>query len=136
MPDVPLKRFAIEASSLCQIINVNIPKGFADDNLEKFRVEVEKAKLIARETPEEGIISALEGMKQRHDTTAVMKESTIPLLWILGEKDNYINFQATKDRIPLNERGRILLLKNSGHMGFIEEKEPCAKHLISLIRQE
>jgi pimeloyl-ACP methyl ester carboxylesterase len=49
-----------------RIINVNIPKGFADDNLEKFRIEVEKAKLIAYETSEEGIISALEGMKQRH----------------------------------------------------------------------
>ena len=119
-----------------RIINVNIPKGFADDNLEKFRIEIEKAKLIAHKTPEEGIISALEGMKKRHDTTAVMKESTIPLLCMLGEKDNYINFQATKDRIPLNERGRILLLKNSGHMGFVEEKETCAEHLISFIRQE
>lgn len=119
-----------------RIINVNIPRGFADDNLEKLRIEIEKAKLIARETPEEGIISALEGMKQRHDTTAVMKESTVPLLWILGEKDNYINFQATKDRIPLNAMGKVLSLKNSGHMGFVEEKETCAEHLISFIRQE
>jgi pimeloyl-ACP methyl ester carboxylesterase len=118
------------------IINVNIPKGFANDNMEKFEVEVEKAKSIARQTPDAGIISALEGMKQRRDRTAVMNESTVPLLWILGKKDNYINFQAAKDQIPLNKMGKLLLLKNSGHMGFIEEKNFCAKHLISFIRQD
>jgi len=75
-------------------------------------------------------------MKIRLDRTSLMNESTVPLLWILGKKDNYINFQATKDRIHLNKMGKFLPLNNSGHMGFIEEKAVCAKHLIAFIRQE
>jgi len=117
------------------IINVNIPKGFASDNLKKFRMDVERAKSIAFETPEEGIIAALKGMKQRPDRTSLMKENTIPMLWILGEKDNYINFQAVKERITLNKMGKLKLLGNSGHMGFIEEKDVCAECLLSFIRQ-
>jgi pimeloyl-ACP methyl ester carboxylesterase len=118
------------------IINVNIPKGFADDNLEKFKVEVEKAKSIARQTPEEGIIYALEAMKQRKERIDVMNAGTVPFLWILGKKDNYINFQAAMDRVPLNKMGKLLLLKNSGHMGFIEEKDISAKQLISFFGKD
>jgi pimeloyl-ACP methyl ester carboxylesterase len=117
------------------IINFNIPKGFANDNLEKFRAEIAKAKSIADETPEKGIIAALEGMKQRHDRTSIMKESRIPLLWILGEKDNYINFQGAKERNPLNKMGKLLPLRNSGHMGFIEEKNESAEQILSFIRK-
>jgi hypothetical protein len=75
-------------------------------------------------------------MKQRPDRTTVMIESPVPMLWILGKKDNYINFKAAKDRIALNKMGRLLPLKNSGHMGFIEERDFCAKNLISFIRQQ
>lgn len=113
------------------IIQVNVPKGFANINLEKFRTEVKRAKAIASATPDEGIIAALEGMKQRRDRTSVICESLVPVLWILGEKDIYINFQSTKDRITLNKSGELLSLKNSGHMGFIEEKRTSANYFLS-----
>jgi pimeloyl-ACP methyl ester carboxylesterase len=117
------------------LINVNIPKGFADDNLLKFSADVERAKSIALETPDEGIVAALKGMKERRDRTSVVNECPVPMLWILGEKDNYINFHSVKERITLNSMGKLLPLRNSGHMGFIEEKDVCAKHVISFISQ-
>ena len=113
------------------IVRVNIPKGFADDNLEKFHSDVERAKTIALATPDEGIIAALEGIKQRPDRSRIMEEITIPLLWILGRKDNYINFQSAKEKINLNGMGKLVILDNSGHMGFMEERKDSAAHLIS-----
>jgi pimeloyl-ACP methyl ester carboxylesterase len=117
------------------IININIPKGFADNNLNRFQADVTWAKSIALETPEEGIIATLEGMKKRSDRSSVIQESPIPVLWILGEKDNFINYQAIQEKINLNQKGQLLILKNSGHMGFIEERKNALKHLLSFYRQ-
>jgi len=118
-----------------RIINTNIPNGFANDNLEKFSSEIAKAKSIAAGTSEKGIIAALGGMKQRIDRSSVMQESRIPLLWILGEKDNYINFQIAKEKNLLNDMGKLFPLRNSGHMGFIEEQNESAERVLSFIRR-
>ncbi|MBN1416229.1 MAG: alpha/beta hydrolase [Bacteroidales bacterium] len=117
------------------IINSNIPKGFADDNLLKFQTHVAKAISIALKTPDDGIIAALRGMKSRCDRSSVIQNSPVPVLWILGEKDNYINYQAVREKIALNRMGRLLILKNSGHMGFIEEHENTFSHLLSFCKE-
>ncbi|MBN2275236.1 MAG: alpha/beta hydrolase [Bacteroidales bacterium] len=113
------------------IINTNIPKGFADDNLEKFRAEVEMARQIALGTSDAGIIAALQGMKQRHDRSAIILQSPVPVLWILGQKDNYIDYHKIKDKICLNPKGQLLKLENAGHMGFIEESQKALKGIMS-----
>jgi pimeloyl-ACP methyl ester carboxylesterase len=115
------------------IIRSNIPKGFADENLERCKSEVERAGQIALDTPDAGIIAALEGMKRRTDTSAVILQSPIPVLWILGQKDNYIIYNTIKEKIKVGPNGRILTLKNAGHMGFIEEPEPALKALVSFV---
>jgi pimeloyl-ACP methyl ester carboxylesterase len=115
------------------IIQVNIPKGFAGDNAAILHAGIERAKNIANETPEEGIIAALEGMKDRKDRSGILRKSKIPFLWILGEKDNYINFQVIKEKIDMNHCGRLSIFRNSGHMGFIEEEERAVKEMISCI---
>ncbi len=115
------------------IINLNIPMGFANDNLEVFSKDVKRAKHIALKTPEEGIIACLEGMKVRPDRTNVIKNSKVPFLWILGEKDNYIPFNTMKKRAEYNSRGELFSLKNSGHMGFLEESQVSFEKINSFI---
>jgi pimeloyl-ACP methyl ester carboxylesterase len=105
------------------LINTNIPKGFADNNLKLFCKQVTRAKEIAWKTSNEGIISMLEGMKQRPDRTRLVENATVPFLWILGRKDNYINIDMVSERIKLNRLGQKLMLERSGHMGFIEEPD-------------
>lgn len=104
------------------LYNTNIPKMFATDNLEKFKDKVNRAKEIAAKTTEEGIISALEGMKLRPDRTNVL-DSDIPKLFILGKKDNYINYDMMYGVLQNHKNSKIATLENSGHMGFVEEKD-------------
>ena len=59
------------------LINTNIPKGFADHNLDRLKPEVERAKKIGRKTPDAGIIAMLEGMKCRPNRSAVISISSI-----------------------------------------------------------
>lgn len=118
------------------LINTNIPKAFADMNLIRFKKEIAKAKRIGRNNPDAGIVALLEGMKQRPDRTTVVSHCKMPFLWILGRKDNYINFeQVYKKIIDIKNVHQILVLDNSGHMGFIEEAETSLEALRKFIAQ-
>src|SRR6056297_423368 len=105
------------------IFQTNIPKAFATDNLERFPEEVSKAKKIAMQTEGEGIIANLRGMKSRPDRSELVKNTDKPFLIIAGKKDNYIDYHSVIPEIKLPEQGILLTLENSGHLGFIEEKE-------------
>ncbi len=113
------------------LIHSSIPKGFADDNLVRLRNEVDRAVKIALDTPDAGIIAALEGMKQRTDRSSILLQTAIPVLWILGQKDNYILYSAIKEKISISPKGKLLTLIHSGHMGFIEEPEKSSEAVIS-----
>ncbi len=104
------------------IYNANIPKAFANDNLEKYRDDVDFAREIARKTPGSGIIAVLNGMMQRPDYRETLRNCPVPFLWILGKKDNYIPCEAIMEKVTLPEKGTLTLLDHSGHMGFIEER--------------
>ena len=120
----------VRSGEKMQIINTNIPKAFADDNLEEFTGEVERARQIAISTTDEGIIMALIGMKSRPDRTRVIKEASVPILYVAGKKDNYIPFEVAEQHFNLSPRQDILILENSGHMGFIEEKEEALEGIM------
>jgi pimeloyl-ACP methyl ester carboxylesterase len=105
------------------IINTNIPKAFANDNLEQFKDEVEWARQIAVNTPGKGIIANLKAMMNRPDRSELVKNTDKPFLLIAGLKDNYISYEQVIPRIHLPEKGVLVTLENSGHIGFVEEKE-------------
>lgn len=105
------------------IIQTNIPKAFANDHLNYFSEEIEKAKSIALKTEGDGIIANLRGMKKRPDRSALVKNMKKSFLLIAGTKDNYIDYHTVVPKIELPEQGALVTLEDSGHMGFVEEKE-------------
>lgn len=109
------------------IAKVNIPNAFADDNLISFKTEIEKSIQIAYKTPEEGIIANLHAMMNRPGFSEFVSESETPFLLIAGKKDNYIDFENLIPKINMPTKGVLSILENSGHMGFIEEKEESLK---------
>jgi pimeloyl-ACP methyl ester carboxylesterase len=121
----------INQGKLYILLNTNILKGFATDNLEYFKARVEWAKKIAANCKPEGIIALLEGLKIRPDRQMLLKETDIPVLFILGRKDNYIDFKTMFKVAGHSPKGEILVLDNSGHMGFIEEPGICIEGIKS-----
>jgi len=94
------------------ICNVNIPNAFANDNLDKFKKEIDFAKEIARNTPDTGIIAALNGMMDRSDRSKVLTETNLPFLWILGKKDNYIPYHTIVQKVKMPANGKLITLEN------------------------
>ncbi len=108
------------------IIKANIPKLFATDNLDKFKEEFEKSKSIALSIADDGVISALKGMMQRSERLNTL-DNDLPKLFILGAKDNYIPVEKMSPVLDNRKNGKLVVLKESGHMGFVEEKEKALK---------
>ncbi|MDG1477882.1 MAG: alpha/beta hydrolase [Vicingaceae bacterium] len=78
---------------------------------------------MALSMSKQGIIAALEGMKDRVDREIVLKFAPYPVLFIIGREDNILPFEDLIVQAKLPESGNFLLLKNSGHMGFLEAKK-------------
>jgi pimeloyl-ACP methyl ester carboxylesterase len=119
----------VEAGKKELIYQVNIPKAFAEENVERFRDEVARATEIAKNTPDAGIIAMLRGMMLRPDRRKLLEEATLPALWILGKGDRYIPYGKMQETIRPSGRVTLETLEHSGHMGFIEEREISLKIL-------
>jgi len=101
----------------------NIRRMFASSNLEKFTEAFLHLKEIASGIDGDGIIAVLNGMMIRPSRLSLMEEGRVPCLWILGEMDNYIPCETIQSKVKLSSNTRLIVLRNSGHMGFIEEED-------------
>ena len=127
------EKMLVENGKKDLIYTVNIPKAFATDNLKRFSKQVDNAKEIARGVSGEGIVAMLNGMINRPDRSDILVRTSLPFLWILGRKDNYIPYEEIVKKIRLPQLGKLITLENSGHMGFIEEKQQSLNAILSFL---
>ncbi|MDT8402376.1 MAG: alpha/beta hydrolase [Bacteroidales bacterium] len=126
----------VESGKKDIIYPVNIPRMFADFNTGKFKEAVERNKEIASGISAEGIIAVLNGMISRPSREDILEKGEVPLLFIAGKHDNYISFEEVKNRITLPANGEMLILENSGHMGFVEEKEVSLEAIMNFYQRQ
>lgn len=60
-------------------------------------------------------------MMQRPDRTAVLKETSLPVLFIMGKYDVAAPLKDVLEQCHLPEKSYIHILQDSGHMGMLEE---------------
>jgi len=113
----------------------NVKRMFAEKNLEKFTSELERSKSIASGISAEGITSVLRGMMERPSRLDLMQEGSVPCLWILGSDDSYIPCELMKNRVTLPSRTELVILQNSGHLGFIEETDKSVSAIKEFINK-
>jgi len=101
----------------------NVTMMFASSNLDKFPEALQRSKVIASRIPGDGIIAVLNGMMVRPSRLSFVEEGRVPFLWILGTMDNYIPCDLIQSRVNLPSNAKVVILKNSGHLGFIEEED-------------
>jgi pimeloyl-ACP methyl ester carboxylesterase len=113
----------------------NISMMFAEKNLGKLSAELRRSKKIASRIPGAGIIAMLNGMITRPSRQSVVESGRVPLLWILGRDDLYFSPEkAIRDtRLPHN--AEVVILENSGHLGFVEETGRSAELITGFARR-
>ncbi|HWY36051.1 MAG TPA: hypothetical protein VNX68_15510 [Nitrosopumilaceae archaeon] len=96
--------------------------------------EVSFAQKIAFKTSKRGIVAALEGMKDRPNRDVILNFAEYPIMMIIGKYDNVLPMQLLLNQSELIRKKHILLLENSGHMGFLESHAICIKEIKRFIR--
>lgn len=113
----------------------NVRRMYAEINLERFSSALEHSKKIASGIPAKGIVGVLKGMIARPSRLMVMEEGRVPCLWILGAMDSYIPCGAVQEKVNLPANAEVVVLENSGHVGFIEEEERTVSVLTRFVEK-
>ncbi|PID87868.1 MAG: hypothetical protein CSB06_02970 [Bacteroidia bacterium] len=108
-----------------EVIRLHTKEVYAEDNREKFSKEIATSIQIAEQLPEKGITDSLTAMKNRKDRAHILRELSVPFLYILGKKDLFISLDIKNENI-FPTTYELVVLENSGHMGMIEEAEKSA----------
>ena len=116
------------------LVAQNTPNMFAEKNLPNFSGELKLTQEIARTTPDKGMIAAIRGMMARPNRSETLANANIPCLQIIGKYDQYIPFEEVSMKVALPIESQRLVLDESGHMGFFEEKEKSATGILSFLQ--
>ena len=111
-----------------EICTNHIKSVYANDKVNFFNEEITIGIQTAKSIKLEGITASIETMRDRKDRSEILKNCSVPFLYITGMKDNFISANIT-DFISMPKKYEILTLENSGHMGMIEEKEKSLKSI-------
>jgi len=106
-----------------------IPNLFAKENKKKHKKSIILLQKAARKISKQGIIAALEGMKERREREIVLRFCSYPVLFIIGAKDPVFSVDAVMEQASLPRNSTAILLDNVGHMGFLEAQEETLKAL-------
>lgn len=109
--------------------------GFAAENRARMKEAIEELGEQIFVTEDEGIVALLNGMIARPDRSELLRTTSVPVLFILGCKDDYIP-AATADRmIAEHPAARVVRLEHAGHMGFLEEPETTARAILDFAKK-
>lgn len=110
-----------------------IPNLFTEPKTPAIRGAIKKTINIALQTPVQGIIASLEGMKLRIDREIILNFAPYPVLCIAGKNDPIIPWKESERQSKLSEKGEFYLSEKGGHMCFFEDKYPSLKALEKFI---
>ena len=105
-------------------------KQWSQDHLPEIETLVEKGKNFSSEA----LIQYYQAMINRPDRTAVLKNFSKPILFIIGEQDNAVPFAQSMQQCYLPVQSHIHILRNSAHMGMLEETAATNNFLLGFLQ--
>jgi pimeloyl-ACP methyl ester carboxylesterase len=112
-----------------------VNKLFAPANVPEFEDRIGELKEIGNNTPSQGIINALLGMKDRPDRQHILKKAPYPVQFIIGKDDQVMPYAVLFEQTRLSPKINALVVENCGHMGFYEAKEKTLKAVLKWARK-
>lgn len=90
---------------------------------------IEKGSAILPDT----LVQFYQAMLNRPDRTRVLENSSVPVLFIIGEHDMAVPFQHSLEQCHMPKSSHIHILRYSAHMGMLEEPDKSNKILANFL---
>ncbi len=100
-----------------------IPNLFSENSLISCEAQIERLVENGNSFKPDTLIAYYEAMMRRPDRSFVLKNISIPVLFVMGEYDRTVPLNEGLSLCYLPEKSYIHILKNSAHMGMLEEQQ-------------
>jgi len=124
----------IQTHDAISFLRTSIPGLFADKFKQEHANVVEKVIDAGISFSKETLIQYQRAMLNRPERREVLQQTNLPVLFIIGEKDQAIPLQQSLAECHLPSTASMLILPNGGHMGMLEESELCTDTIISFLK--
>jgi len=115
------------------LLQVTNPSNFAPVNLDKLPIEIDRLSIIANRVSNEGALSGIQAINYREDSMPFMMTTGIPTLIVIGEQDQVYHPEEQLSEYKQLPHAELLMLNNSGHLGFIEEEDTLVSKIIDFL---
>ena len=112
-------------------IRVAISNLFGPNNIHRFSKEIKHLISEAIETPLQGIIAALEGMKVRPGSQLFFRSADFNKAMIISKNDPVLNYESLIDEAKNN--GAKIVEFSDGHMSYIENKDDFLQEILLFV---
>lgn len=117
------------------LVSMNVGRSFAPQNRKRCEEVIDELGEQLMLTPPEALVATLKGMNDRTDHSAWFAGAPIPRLMIFGRFDWYIPQEAAEAMIEKYATAHHAWLEESGHMGFVEERDKVVGLLENFIAE-
>lgn len=112
-------------------IRIAISNLFRPKNRTLFKDQIEQLIKESQQTPLQGIIAALEGMKIRDDREALLHFTPFKKMMVVSEKDPVLDYQKLINQTKNTEVNLVIF--PDGHMSFIENESELLQEMMYFI---
>lgn len=113
----------MEEHGAAEFLKTATPNLYAPGSKEQHPEWIEEHLAAVHNFSDQNLVSYYKAMIQRPDRTLVLKETLLPVLFILGRHDMAVPLQDGLKQSYIPQLSYIHILEDAGHMGMIEVKD-------------
>jgi len=124
----------MKANGAQAFVNTSVPGLFTDNFKKDHAKQVDDLIERGKNFTADALIQYYHAMINRPDRTSILKNTTSPVLFILGEKDNAVPLQSGLQQCYFPSQSHVNILTNSAHMGMWEEDKKSNNILLNFLQ--
>jgi pimeloyl-ACP methyl ester carboxylesterase len=105
------------------------PKLFPEDVSDAV---VRRAREIALEQKPDGIVAAVEAIRDRSDSTELVASLDVPVLVTVGDRDPFISVEDARQMAGSAPKGRLHVFEGCGHLPSVQRPDEFNRLLVEL----
>ena len=116
-------------------LKTTIPNLFSPENRENKPALVQEQVEASRDFTAEALIAYYKAMINRPDRTELLRQTPLPVLFIIGKFDQAVPMQDSLKQSYLPTVSHVHLFEQSGHMGMKEEKTRTNEAIMKFLEE-